>query len=142
MGLSATTIRMVVQLGLPIMRRGALNASSPLTSGTTSGTSSSMRKALELSIIRVPCLVMVSANSREVDAPAEVKAMSMLRKSSLCGVPLQHIPAPERVGASGASRGAEKGEVVNGKVCLVEHAQQFLTYGTLAPTIAMFIVCG
>lgn len=36
---------------------------------------------------------------------------------------------PERVGASGASRGAEKGEVVNGKVCLVEHAQQFLTYG-------------
>ena len=82
MGFRATTICMVVQLGLPIIRRGALRASSPLTSGTTSGTSASMRKAEELSIISVPLAVMVLAYSRDVDAPAEVKAMSMPRNSS------------------------------------------------------------
>ncbi len=84
MAWSATTIWMVVQLGLAMMRRGGLTASPGFTSGTTSGTSASMRKALELSIIRVPCRVMVSANSREVPAPADTSATSMSLKSSLC----------------------------------------------------------
>ena len=75
---------MVVQLGLAMMRRGASSASRPLTSGTTSGTSGSMRKALELSIISAPWRVIVSANSRDVPAPADVRAMSTPRKSLLC----------------------------------------------------------
>ena len=81
---SATTIWIVVQLGLAMMRRGAFFASSGLTSGTTRGTSASMRKALELSIITVPCRVIVSANSFDVPAPADVRAKSIPLKSSLC----------------------------------------------------------
>ena len=55
----------------------ASNASSGLISGTTSGTSSSMRKAEELSMSTVPYLVICSANRLDVPAPAEAKAMSM-----------------------------------------------------------------
>ena len=74
MAFSATTIWIVVQFGLAMIRRGAFFASSGLTSGTTSGTSASMRKALELSIITAPYFVIVSANSRDVPAPADVRA--------------------------------------------------------------------
>ena len=56
MGLSTTTIIIVVQLGLAMMPRGRTRASSALHSGTTSGTSASMRNALELSIITAPYL--------------------------------------------------------------------------------------
>ena len=73
---------MVVQFGLAMMPRGRFRASSALHSGTTKGTSSSMRKADELSIITQPYFVMVSANSFDVPAPADVKAMSMSLKSS------------------------------------------------------------
>ncbi len=83
-GWSTTTIMMVVQLGLAMMPRGRFRASSALHSGTTKGTSSSMRKALELSIITQPYFVMVSAYSLLVPAPALVKAMLMSLKSSLC----------------------------------------------------------
>ena len=61
MGLRTTTICMVVQLGLAMILRGVSKASAPLTSGTTKGTSASIRKALELSIISAPRAVMVSA---------------------------------------------------------------------------------
>ena len=74
MGFSTTTIIMVVQFGLAMMPRGRTRASSALHSGTTRGTSASIRKALELSIITAPCLVIVSANSRDVPAPADTKA--------------------------------------------------------------------
>ena len=84
MAFSATTIWIVVQLGLAMIRRGAFFASPGLTSGTTSGTSASMRNALELSIITAPCFVIVAANSRDVPAPADVRAKSTPRKSSLC----------------------------------------------------------
>ena len=84
MAFKATTSRIVVQFGFAMMPRGRLRASSGLTSGTTKGTSSSILKALELSIITAPYLVIVSANSFEVPPPAETKAMSMSLKSSLC----------------------------------------------------------
>ena len=84
MAFRATTIWIVVQLGLAITLRGRFNASSGFTSGTTKGTSSSIRYALELSINTAPCLVMVSQNSFVVPAPADVKAMSTPLKSSLC----------------------------------------------------------
>ena len=53
-GFRHTTIMMVVQLGLAMMPRGRTRASSALHSGTTRGTSSSIRKALELSIMTAP----------------------------------------------------------------------------------------
>ena len=74
---------MVEQFGLAMTRRGASNASSGLTSGTTRGTSASMRNALELSIISVPCFVMVFSNSLEVPPPADTNATSTPLKSSL-----------------------------------------------------------
>ena len=84
MALSATTIMMVVQLGLAMMLRGVCLASAALTSGTTRGTSASMRNALELSIMIAPYFVMVSAYSFDTPAPADAKAMSIPLKSSLC----------------------------------------------------------
>ena len=64
--------------------RTVFNASAAFTSGTTKGTSASIRKALELSIITAPYLVIGFKNSLDVPAPAEVKAMSTPLKSSLC----------------------------------------------------------
>ena len=81
---NCTTIMMVVQFGLAMIPRGRFRASAALHSGTTRGTSSSMRKALELSIITAPYFVIVSANSLDVPAPALVKAISTSLKSSLC----------------------------------------------------------
>ena len=83
-GCNTTTIIIVVQLGLAMIPRGRFSASSALHSGTTKGTSSSIRNAELLSIITQPYLVIVSANSFDVPAPAEVKAISMSLKSSLC----------------------------------------------------------
>ena len=53
-GARGTAIVAVVQLGLAIMRRGACRRASALTSGMTSGTSGSMRKAAELSMTIAP----------------------------------------------------------------------------------------
>ena len=83
-GCRATTIIIVVQLGLAIIPFGRVSASFALHSGTTKGTSLSILKALELSIITAPCFVIVSAYSNEVPPPADTKAMSMSLKSSLC----------------------------------------------------------
>ncbi len=74
----------VEQLGLAMIPLGRTKASSGLTSGTTRGTWGSIRKALELSIMMAPYLVMVSANSSDVPPPADTNAMSIPLKSSLC----------------------------------------------------------
>ena len=97
MAFSATTIRIVVQLGFAIIPRGRFRASSGFTSGTTRGTFSSILNALELSIIIAPYLVIVSANSLEVPAPAEVKAMSTPLKSSLCSSNFTVISCPRKL---------------------------------------------
>ena len=64
------------------MPLGRIFASSPLTSGTTNGISFSIRNALELSIITAPCLVIVSANSFEVPAPADLFPYTTLFRST------------------------------------------------------------
>ena len=74
-GSSATTIWMVVQLGFA-MTPECQAMSAALTSGTTSGTSGSMRKALELSIMTAPAATTASRISRETEAPALNRAMS------------------------------------------------------------------
>ena len=53
-GLSAGMATMVVQLGLATMPFGMSSRAWALTSGTTSGTSGSMRQADELSITMAP----------------------------------------------------------------------------------------
>ena len=67
---------MVVQFGLATMPFDGVFASAPLTSETTSGTSSSLRQAEELSMTVAPASANTGAHSREVEPPAENRAMS------------------------------------------------------------------
>ena len=59
---------MVVQFGLAMMLRGWFFAACGLISGTTSGTSASIRKADELSITTAPAAAAEGANSLEIAA--------------------------------------------------------------------------
>ena len=81
-GQTATAMMMVEQLGLAI-RPWCSRASRGLTSGITSGTSESIRKADELSITTVPLAAAGLANARVVSAPAENRAKSTPAKESL-----------------------------------------------------------
>src|SRR5258705_1991361 len=71
---------MVLQFGFAMIRRppgfSASSTSRAFTSGTTSGQSASMRKALELSITTAPARAGCGANSRETEARGEKSAMS------------------------------------------------------------------
>ena len=71
----------VVQFGLAMTPLFHL-ISSGLTSGTTSGTSLSMRKALELSIITAPAETTAGRNAREMSPPALNSAMSTPRNEA------------------------------------------------------------
>ena len=133
---------MVVQLGLAMMPRGRLRASAALHSGTTRGTSSSMRKALELSIITAPYFVMSAANSFAVPAPAEVKAMSTSLKSSLCCSSFTVYSLPRKVYWVPALRLEPNSRRLSmGKSRPSRTRRNSWPTAPLAPTIAMFIVC-
>ena len=56
-------------------------AASALTSGTTSGTSGSMRQAEELSITTQPCAPIFGDHSFETVPPADIRQMSVCEKS-------------------------------------------------------------
>ena len=85
-GFNTTTSWMVLQLGFAMIRRPpgfkASSTSRGFTSGTTSGQSGSMRKALELSMTTAPARAAWGANSRETVAPGEKRAMSTPAKES------------------------------------------------------------
>ena len=139
-GFSTTTIIIVVQLGFAMMLRGRLRASAAFTSGTTRGTSSHMRKALELSIITAPYFVIVSANSSDVPPPADVKAMSTSLKSSLCcrsftsySLPLKLYFVPAERLEPNSTRSS------NGKFLSAMMRRNSCPTAPLAPTIATFI---
>ncbi len=74
-GLSATTVCMVVQLGLATMPRWPSSASG-LTSETTSGTSSWVRHCEELSTTVAPASANLGAHSALIFDPAENSARS------------------------------------------------------------------
>src|SRR5271166_3534619 len=73
---------MVEQLGLATIPRGILRSASALTSGTTSGTSGSMRQALELSMTMAPARAAIGLQSRLTDAGVEDRTMSMPANAS------------------------------------------------------------
>src|SRR5262245_8909277 len=75
-GFRATTIWMVEQLGLATMPLGMLFRASALTSGTTSGTSGSMRQALELSMTTAPALAAIGDDSRLTPAGVDERTTS------------------------------------------------------------------
>ena len=137
---SATTICIVVQFGLAMIPRGRFNASSGFTSGTTKGMSASIRNALELSIITAPYLVIVSANSFDVPAPAEVKAMSTPLKSSLCCSSFTSISFPRNVYFRPALREEPNNNNSSiGKFLSSSTRRNSCPTAPLAPTIATFI---
>src|SRR5690349_11004598 len=74
---------MVVQLGLATMPLGMLANACALTSGTTRGTSGSMRHADELSTTIAPAAATVGAIASEVVLPALNSARSRPRKSAV-----------------------------------------------------------
>jgi len=81
-GLSATTICDVEQFGLAMMFF-LLNfpMALELTSGTTSGTSGSMRHCDELSMTTAPRAPILGDHSADTLLPADIKTMSVPRKS-------------------------------------------------------------
>ncbi len=79
-GLSATTIWIVEQLGLAMIPR-CFMMSCGLTSGTTSGTSGSMRNALELSTTTAPAAAATGLHSRETAAGVLDRTMSTSENS-------------------------------------------------------------
>ena len=66
----------VVQFGLATMPLGIDWSAWAFTSGTTSGTSGSMRQAEELSMTVAPAAATRGARARDAVAPAENRAMS------------------------------------------------------------------
>ena len=75
MGLSATTIWMVEQLGVAMMPVWAVRWSA-LTSGTTRGTPGSWRNMLDLSITVAPAATACGTNSLLTEPPAAKKTRS------------------------------------------------------------------
>ena len=81
-GLSAITSWMVEQLGLAMMLRLVYPAMAwPLTSGTTRGTSGSMRKCEVLSMTTAPAAAARGLCTAETLAPGEDSTISMPAKS-------------------------------------------------------------
>src|SRR6266487_1105353 len=73
---------MVEQFGLTTIPLGILRRASAFTSGTTSGTSGSMRQALELSITIAPAFAAIGLDSRLTEAGVLDRAISMPTNAS------------------------------------------------------------
>ena len=73
----------VVQFGLATMPLGMSSRSSGFTSDTTSGTSGSLRQALELSTTTAPASATRGAQIFEVEPPLEKSATSSPEKSAV-----------------------------------------------------------
>ena len=82
-GLSTGIATMVVQLGLATIPLAIVASADSLTSGTTRGTSGSIRQADELSITTAPAAAKRGASCREAVAPLEKRAMSMPEGSAV-----------------------------------------------------------
>jgi hypothetical protein len=81
-GFSATTSWAVEQFGLAMMYFFEKPlAASALTSGTTSGTSGSIRQADELSMTTQPRAPILGEYSFDTEPPADIKQMSVSEKS-------------------------------------------------------------
>src|SRR5260370_960505 len=119
-GFITTTSWMVLQFGLAMMRRpgSACFTVWGFTSGTTSGTSASMRKALELSITTAPARAACGANSRDTEAPGAKSAIStpanesrLSRRTGTSSPRNSSVWPPHRSGARGSDRaGRAEGE--------------------------------
>ena len=99
---------MVVQFGLATIPFGIDARASSLTSGTTRGTSGSIRHAEELSITIAPAAAKRGASSREPGAPQENRAMSSPAGSAAAASSTVNSSPPK-----GSRRPAERAEANN-----------------------------
>ena len=95
-GLSTGMATMVVQLGLATIPFGIERSVDSLTSGTTRGTSGSMRQADELSTTIAPASANRGASSRDAVAPLEKRAMSMPDGSAVAASSTTSVGDPGR----------------------------------------------
>src|SRR6478735_7112763 len=102
----------VVQLGLAMMPLGGFSASSGLTSLTTSGTSGSLRHADELSTTRAPVAASLGAYSRDMVAPADIRAMSRPVRSAVA-VSSTMIDSPLKSSCFPAERAEPKNRIAS-----------------------------
>ena len=121
-GLSATTICIVEQLGLATMPRWPSSASG-LTSATTSGTSSFMRQKDELSTTTAPASANCGAHSSLTPEPAEKSA----RSKPWIASSRQRLHGRGRVAvvdlAPGRALGGERHDLVGGEAALAHDAE-------------------
>ena len=95
-GWAAMTSGVVEQLGMEMMP-WCHSTSAPLTSGTTSGTAGSIRKADPSSMTTAPASTAAGASRRLTSALAEMKTMSTPRnESSVASSTTSSRPATER----------------------------------------------
>ena len=126
----------VVQLGFAMMPRGRIFAASGLISGTTKGTSVSMRKAEELSMTTAPAAAADGPYSREIPPPALKSAMSTptnescVSSSTTISLPRNNIVLPaERAEANSFS-------LLSGKFRCSRQSNISTPTAPVAPTIA------
>src|SRR5258708_10861926 len=89
---------MGVQLGLATMPLGMERSSAALASGTTRGTSGSMRQAEELSITIAPAATSRGASARETEAGAEHRARSRPGRTAVSASSTMISPSPHGSG--------------------------------------------
>src|SRR5437879_12341676 len=81
---------MVEQFGLATIPLGIFRSASALTSGTTSGTSGSIRQALELSMTMAPARAAIGLDSRLTEAGVDDRTLSMPANASARTGPTGH----------------------------------------------------
>ena len=120
--------------------RGRQSASVAFTSGTTSGTSVSIRNADELSIRIAPWRVMSSAYSRDTEAPADANTMSIPLNASPCSSNSTFTSFPQKQYAVPALREEPNSRSsVTGKCLSASTFSSSCPTAPEAPTIATFI---
>ena len=130
---------MVVQLGLATMPLGMERSSAALASGTTRGTSGSMRQAEELSTTVAPAATSRGASARETEAGAEHRARSMPDRSAVSASSTTTSPSPH-----GSVEPAERAEAryrmdSTGKRRSARMARRTTPTCPVAPTMAIRI---
>ena len=132
-GLSATTIWMVLQLGLAMMPFGRLAADSMFTSGTTSGTSGSIRQALELSMTTAPRAAAAGRQlARGRGAGAEEGDVHALERVGLGELHLD-LAAPERQALAHGPRRGQRQDALRREMPRLQGAQHLAPHHARRP---------
>ena len=123
-GLSTGMATMVVQFGLATIPLGMESSAAALASGTTSGTSGSMRQADELSMTMAPAAARRGARVRETEAGAEHNARSMPGEIGREGVLDDDLPLTPGQGGPGRPARGQVPHVVDGEGALDQDGAQ------------------